>query len=338
LSTLFAGLPSGSGFTNSTFISNLQNNNVGAFASTLAFSNTFRNNRANLPPAFFVANPNAATATVLGNFSFSNYHSLQLEVRRRMAQGLQLQANYTFSKAFTDSNGSQSTLESFRTQRNFGLDKALSDLDQRHRFAANFIYDLPFGNGRRFLNSTWAPVSKMLEGWTLGSIVVWQTRPPFFFSSNRSTFNSFNPGSNPAQLLGMSFDEFKKNVGFYKHPAGMFFINPNLLNITTDPATGRLTSATLKEGILGAPPPGQFGNFPLNSLHGPRFFQADFSVIKRTYFSERGNVEFRMTLYNAFNHPNFVYSGETFDDATFGLITGQSGTPRIIHFAIGINF
>jgi hypothetical protein len=338
LSALFAGLPASQGFGNTTFISNLLNNNVGAMASSLAFSTTFRNNRANLPPAFFVTNPNAGTATVLGNFSFSNYHSLQLEVRRRMTQGLQFQANYTLSKAFTDSNGSQSTLESFLTQRNFGLDKAPSDLDQRHRFAGNFIYDLPFGSNRRFLSNTFGPVSKMLEGWTLGGIIVWQTRPPFFFSANRSTFNSFNPGSNPAQLLGgMTLDQLKKNLGVFRHPAGVFYVNPSLLNIVTDD-DGNLVSATLKDGILGAPSPGEFGNLPRNSLYGPRFFQADFSVVKRTYVSERANVEFRVTLFNAFNNPNFTYGGDDFDDATFGLVTGQSGSPRIIHFAIGVNW
>ncbi|HWP45055.1 MAG TPA: hypothetical protein VNO14_17565, partial [Blastocatellia bacterium] len=63
-----------------------------------------------------------------------------------------------------------------------------------------------------------------------------------------------------------------------------------------------------------------------------------FSIVKRTYFSERGNVEFRMTMFNAFNHPNFAFGTQTFDDSTFGLITGTSGTPRIIHFAIGVNF
>jgi hypothetical protein len=338
LSTLFAGLPASQGFSSSTFISNLQNNNVGAMASSLAFSNTYRANRANLAPNFFVANPNAAFSRVLGNFSYSNYHSLQVEVRRRLSQGLQFQGNYTFSKSFTDSNGSQSTLESYRTLRNLGLDRNPSDQDQRHRFVANFIYDLPFGGGRRFLNDLWSPVRKAIEGWTVGGIFTYQTRPPFFFTSNRSTFNSFNAANNPAQLLGMTFDEFKKNVGSFRHPAGLFFVNPDLLDIVVDPATGRFVSSSLKPGILGAPDPGEFGDFPINSLHGPRFFQADFSLVKRTRFSERGNFEFRVTMINAFNHPNFAYDGNTFDSTSFGRITGTSGDARILHFAVGVNW
>jgi hypothetical protein len=340
LSALFAGLPNGSAFGSSTFINNLNNNNVGAFANTLAFSSTYRANReANFPLNFFVTNPRALTATVLGNFSYSNYHSLQLEIRRRFSSGFQFQANYTLSKAFQDSNGSQSTLESFRSLRNLGLDYAPSDQDQRHRFIANFIYDLPFGKNRRFLSDLWSPARKVIEGWTLGGIINWQTRPPFYINSNRSTFNQANPGLNPAKLLGgMSFDQLKKQFGVFRHPLGVFYINPGLLNITTNPTTGRLATATLKPGILGIPDPGEFGDFPLNSLTGPRFFQTDFSLVKRTYFSERGNVEFRMTMINALNNTNFVYGGESFDDATFGLINSISGNPRVIHFAIGVNW
>jgi hypothetical protein len=104
-STLFAGLPAGSGFGSSTFIANLQQNNIGAMVNTLAYSTTYRTNRANLAPNFFVMNPNAAFARVLSNDSFSNYHSLQMEVRRRFAAGLQFQANYTLSRTLNDGTG-----------------------------------------------------------------------------------------------------------------------------------------------------------------------------------------------------------------------------------------
>jgi hypothetical protein len=337
LSTLFQGLSAGNGFANSTFINNLISGNVGGMAQSLAFDTTFRANRANLAPNFFVANPNAGFSRLLGNSSFSNYHSLQAEIRRRLSSGLQFQANYTLSKSLTDSNGSQSTLESHRTLRNLVLDRSLSDQDQRHRFIANFIYDLPVGKGRSYLSDV--PVlSKVLEGWTIGSIWNWQSRPPFFITSNRSTFNNFNAGANPAQLIGMSFEEFKRNTGVFRTPAGIFFINPILLDIRTNPTTGRLESARLKPGILGAPTPGTFGDFPINSITGPRFFQTDFSLVKRTRFAERGDFEFRVTFLNAFNNTNFVYGGDNFDAANFGLISAQSGSARVIHFYMGFNW
>src|SRR5262245_58543751 len=140
-----------SGFGSTAFISNLNNNNVGAMAFTLANSPTYLANRASLAPNFFLANPNAAFARALTNNSYSTYHSLQLEIRRRMSKGLQLQGNYTFSKALTDTDGNvQSTLEAFHTLRNLAEDKHRASFDQTHRFIANFIYELPFGPGRQW--------------------------------------------------------------------------------------------------------------------------------------------------------------------------------------------
>jgi hypothetical protein len=260
-----------------------------------------------------------------------------MEVRRRMSSGLSLQGSYTFSKVISDSEGSQSTLESYRTLRNLRLDRHRANFDQTHRFIANGIYELPFGPGRYFLSGGPGVVRKLVEGWQVGSIINWQTRGPFLINSGRSTFNSFNTGLNPARLAGITFEEFKNNTGLFRTGQGVFFINPNLLNLTINSA-GRLTGATLKEGLLGSPAPGTFGNFPRNAINGPPFFLTDFSLIKRFRFYERADVEFRTTLLNALNNTNFVYNGEAFDDATFGQITAQSGAARIIHFMLAINW
>jgi hypothetical protein len=343
---LFAGLSNGTGFANSTFIANLQQNNIGAMASALAYSPTFLNNRKTLPPAFFVTNPNAAFARALGNFSYSKYNSLQIELRRRFSNGLSFQANYTLGRTLNDGTGTinnQSTLTNFRTLRDLRQDYQNSTQDQRHRFVANVVYDLPFGTGRRYLSNLWAPARKVIEGWTVGGIFTYQTATPFYITSGRSTFNSFNAATaanndnNPAQLVGMTFAEFKKNIGVFRTPQGVFFINPNLLTIVKT-ATGALSSARLKDGILGAPAPGTFGNFPLNSLFGPNFTQTDISVKKRTYFTERANFEFTMIAFNIANHANFVYSGNAFDSSSFGRITTTTGNERQISFAVGINW
>jgi hypothetical protein len=343
LSALFNGISNSSGFGSTTFIANLQNNNVGAMASTLALNPTYANTRKNLAPNFFVANPNAAFARALTNASFSNYNSLQVEIRRRMSRGLGLQANYTFSKAITDSEGSQSTLESYRTIRNVALDRHVADFNQTHRFIGNFIYELPFGSGRRWLYDI--PVlSKVAEGWSVGGIITWQTGPPLGVFSNRTTFNSFNASNNPAQLVGIGLDELRSNAGIFKTSSGVYFFNPNLLNITTDDK-GQFTGSMVNPGLLDAPAPGRFGNFPINSITGPSYWQADFSVSKRTKIYESAEMEFKATFYNAFNHANFAFGNPTatfdssiFDSASFGRISEQRGSPRIIHFILGVKF
>jgi hypothetical protein len=341
LDKFFTGLAStsGSGYGSATFISNLANNNIGTMANTLAFSTTYRGNRENpalgLPANFFAANPNAAGITLLTNNSMSNYNALELEFRQRYAHGLQFQADYTWSKALTNARdalgNNQNDLVSFRTLRNTGLDYARSNQDQTQRFVANTIYDLPFGNGKQYWNSSNGVVNRLVGGWTVGGIVVWQTRPPLYITSGRASVNQLNAANNPAQLVGITFEEFKKNVGVFRTPTGVYFINPNLLNITTN-AAGQFVSSTIKPGLLGQPAPGTFGNFPINSLNGPAYFNLDASLVKRIPITERVKFELKTTFINVLNHPNFIYNTQAFDSTSFGRITSISGSPRIVHF------
>lgn len=337
LSTLFAGLSSGSGFGNTTFLANLRDGNVGAMAASLAISQTYRANRLNLAPNFFVANPNAAFARLLTNGAFSNYHSAQVIFRRRLSRGISWSADYTFSKAITDSEGSQSTLESARTLRNLGLDRHQASFDQTHRFISNAIYELPIGPGRKFWNGGPRVIGKLLDGWQIGTIVNWQTGPPWGVFSNRSTFNGFNAGLNPAKLIGITFEEFKRNLGVFRTPGGVFYVNPALLDLEFDEA-GQVTNSRLKEGLLGSAELGAFGDFPRNVLRQPSFFRTDFSVIKRTRIGERGSFEFRATMLNAFNNANFSFGSQNFDSSSFGQITGTRSNPRIIHFLVEVRF
>ena len=348
----------GSGFQSSTFIANLNGNNIGTMASTLAFNSAYRTNRESvavgLPANFFVANPNAAFARVLTNDSRSNYNALEIEVRRRFSNGLQFQADYTFSKALgnaVDAQGNnQSDLVSRLTLRDPSLDYRRSTEDQTHRFVANGIYELPIGNGKRFWNSSNWALSRLASGWTIGAIGVWSTSPPFFISAGRSTFNCVAPlvqnacptPNNGAQLVGISFEEFKKNLGLFKTPAGVFFVNPALLDITLNSA-GKVATSRLKPGLMTAPAPGTLGNFPVNSLVGPNYFNLDLSVTKRIAITERVRFEIKVTAINILNHANFVFPGNNvnahnFDSTTFGLITTQRGTARNINFIGQLRF
>lgn len=325
-----------SAYSSTTFITNLNRNDVGTLASTLAFNQAYRTNRESvtvgLPANFFVANPNATFARYLTNDSRSNYNALEVEVRRRFSNGLQFQADYTFSKAMGDAvdaqGNNQSDLVNRLTLRNPDLDYRRSTEDQTHRFVANGIYELPFGNGKRFFNSSNWALSRLAGGWTIGAIGVWSTSPPFYISSGRATFTS-STANNGAQLVGISFEEFKKNVGLFKTPAGVFFINPAILDITLD-KKNKVATSQLKPGLMTAPSPGTFGNFPVNSLNGPNYFNFDLSVTKRIPLAERVRFEIKVTAINVLNHPNFVFGNQNFDSTTFGLITTQRGDRKSV--------
>ena len=355
LDKFFTGLAStsGSGYGSTTFISNLNNNNVGTMASTLAFNTAYRTNRESvalgIPANLFVANPNATFARVLANDATSNYNAMEVEVRRRFSKGLQFQANYTWSKAMGDAvdnqGNNQSDLASHLTLRNKRLDYRRSIQDQTQRFVANSIYELPFGKGKPFMGGANGALDRVVGGWSIGGIVTWTTGVPFYIAAGRATFNSAT-GNNGAQLVGISFEDFKKNVGLFKTPAGVFFINPAILDITTN-AAGKVTTSKLKAGLMSAPAPGTFGNFPVNSLSGPKYFNLDMSLIKRIPITERVRFELKVTAINILNHPNFIFpntatGGTTnainFDSTTFGLITFQRGNSRQMNFIGQIRF
>jgi len=343
-----------SGYSSSTFIGNLNNNNIGTMANTLAFNTAYRTNRESvavgLPANFFVANPNAAFARGLSNDGFSNYHALELELRRRFSAGLQFQADFTWSKAMgntTDAQGNnQSDLANWRTLRDKSLDYRRSTQDQTLRFVANSVYEMPFGKGKYFLSDSNGIVDRIIGGWSVGGILTWATGQPWYVTAGRSTFNCVGPLSTTgacqnivggAQLTGISFEEFKKNVGIFRIPAGMFFVNPALLDITLTPA-GKVKSATLKSGLMSTPALGTYGNFPINSLNAPQYFNIDMSVIKRIPITETVKFEFKVTAINMLNHANFNFANLNFDSTTFGLITTQRDTGRQMNFQAQIRF
>ncbi|MFN2577674.1 MAG: carboxypeptidase regulatory-like domain-containing protein [Pyrinomonadaceae bacterium] len=347
LDKFFAGVSSASAYTNTTFLNNLRDNNVGAMANTISFNSTYKTNRETqgLAGNFFVANPNAAFVNILTNDSTSNYNALEIELRRRFSSGLQFQADYTWSKAMGDATDAQGNNQSDLVSR-LSLrfpkraDYRRSTQDQTQRFVANGIYDLPFGKGKTFLSGSNDFVDRIVGGFTVGAIVTWSTGVPFYVSAGRSTFNS-STANNGAQLTGMTFQEFKKNIGLFKTPTGVFFVNPNILDITigtTGSTTGQATSATLKPGLMAAPAPGTLGNFPINSLSGPSYFNFDLSVTKRFRITERVRFELKGTAINVLNHPNFIYGTVNFDSTSFGRVTSQRGTSRQMNIIAQLSF
>jgi len=342
-----SAVPTASGYSSSTFISNLNNNNIGAMASTLAFNTAYRSTRecvassaCGIPMNFFVANPNAAFARGLSNDAFSNYNAMEVEVRRRFSAGFQFQSDFTWGKALgnsTDAQGNnQSDLTSWITFRDKNLNYLRSTQDQTVRFVTNALYELPFGKGKSFLSDSNRWVDTFLGHWSIGGIWTWSTGAPFYVSSGRSTFNS-GTANNGAQLVGISFDEFKKHVGVYNTPGGIFYIDPALLDITFTPS-GKVASSKLKAGLMTAPAPGTLGNFPVNSLNTPQYFNIDMSVIKRIPITESVRLEFKVTAINMLNHPNWIYATQNFDATNFGLITTQRDAGRQMNFQAQVRF
>ncbi len=141
--------------------------------------------------------PHFGTVQLQRSIGFSSYHALQLQVNRRFASDLQLNAHYTWSKAldfnlteaqtngFADSGGYDSSID----QLNYRNNKKVSLTDLPHRFLISFLYELPFGSGKRFnLNS---PVVRgIISGWRLSGVGNLQSGYPIQLSGASSTLNN----------------------------------------------------------------------------------------------------------------------------------------------------
>jgi hypothetical protein len=359
------GSPTATQFGNATFIQLLQQGQAGGLANQLGNTTAniaFQNNRiaAGLSPNFFIVNPSllGANSWLASDDGTSNYNALQIELRRRMSNGLLFSANYTWSHSLTNMFGSGGQIQP-RTLRNRDMDRGPSPFDIRHAFKLNYIYELPFGPGHKMnFNGGGNVVSKILEGWQTDGIIRWQSGRVFYLTGGRNTVNQFDSG---VELVGISQNDLQKLVRIRKDPAaatrGTVFWLPENFILNTLRAFG-LAPGT-PDGPRLAPPstPGKFGTFV--PLYGPEFFRADLSIVKKTRITETANIEFRVEFLNAFNNTNFLvgnpFAGDvsnldnytvTSNSLTFGQTThayrdvSTTNDPggRLLQLVLRVNF
>lgn len=269
-------------------------------------------------------NPNFQSITLTDNSATSDYHALQVKLQRRVSQGLQGLASYTFSHsidiASTDAANNRSTPG---TIANPNLDRGNSDFDIRHSFTAGVTYDLPSPRLHKIIRA-------FSGGWSLDSFVFARSAPPVdvvgaVFNAAGVTLSprpNVNPGV-PLELHGAHF------------PGGKIF----------------------NRAAFTATPTGQQGSFGRNVLRGFGAWQADVGLQRQFRVTESVSLRFRTEFFNIFNHPSFGNPVNTLTNALFGRSTqtlasslGSGGTngglnplyqiggPRSIQFALKLQF
>lgn len=325
--------------SNSNYVTRLDQNRVGDFAdyvSRIRLIGGVRGRpffdavaRGDLPINFIRANPDVRGAQLFTNGSESAYDSLQIELTRRLRGGLRFQASYTFAKGLSDFTGSTGDTNSFLTLRDTRREYAV--YTNAHQFLANGIFQLPFGRGRRYFNGNgWT--SHLISGWQVGSIVKYTSGDPLSITSERGTYNRDDrSASNPADIVGgLTIPEIQALAGVRDVGGGVFYFDPNLA-----PRGGSDDQAGL---LFVNPQPGTIGALGLRSIIGPSYFNVDLSVLKRTRITETMNVEFRGEVFNLFNKTNFNNPNLDINSSNFGQITSIVGRPRLMQFAIRLNF
>ena len=292
------------------------------------------------PANFFQANPNhIGGADLTVNADKTRYHSLQVELRRRLSQGLQFNTSYVFGNAM------QTVFYTHRRDLFWSRDTG-GEGDLTHQGKLNIVWDLPFGQGRRFMSGAGGVMERIVGGWQIGM-------------NSRIQSGQMNTIEG-VRLVGWTPDEVRDAYKLrFDHDAQEIYMWPeDVIENTIRAYSFSNTSAT---GYSGAAPTGRYfapANGPdcieVNSglaecpgtvrnltVTGPLLQQHDLRVAKRTQIAGRVNFEFAAEMLNVFNHHNFVPDA-TFTGATLSgyLVTGLTGTnqARTVQFVSRINW
>jgi len=285
----------------------------------------------------------------------SSYNSLQIDLSKRLSKGLQFLAAYTYGKSIDNGSG-QDTLDTSGIKGN-QLDnranRGLSDFDRTHRFVLSYLWDLP---SPAFAASSTAR-RLLLSNWELAGIVTAMSGLPIdILDSNAGSLylGPNNGWSRPNWAPSATVNTARSNV-----PAGFFF---NPFAFARPIVTAGQPISSSNGAAVGGPSCSQagvvctdFGSVGRNVLRGPGQNNVDFSIIKRFPLSESKNVELRAEFFNFFNHVNFANPISNFnavpstsidpntgritgDPGDFGRIISTSNNPRLIQFALKLNF
>ena len=250
----------------------------------------------------------------------SIYHSLQVRSEKRLTAGSAFLAAYTWSKSIDDVSevfGSGVTSGLPQDSQNTRAERALSDFHAAHRLAFSYVYELPFGIGRRWLNRT-GVLNGLVGGWQFSGIVSLQTGHPF--TVNRSTTQSM------ASLAAFGVPD-RPDVLVDPFQAGPVTSNPDPACQLTRSQGGRaadqvrVPDSWFNPCAFVLPAPGSFGNAGRNIVLAPGLKNLDVSFLKEVAIrNERHRLQFRADVFNLFNHPNFDAPSRIFESPNFGAL------------------
>lgn len=351
-----SGCTTGADYTNPAFITPISQGAAGAVASTLAYPFGTVPYICNLvgsslapcangsfasyttpgayPLNFFQTNPLGASFPGVQQSwemagGYGNYHALQVDFRQRQWHGMQFDVNYTWSHTLGlqpegNQGGAAAWLGSLNefTIRNLRQNYGPTSFDLRHVVHASGTYDLPFGKGKMLLNQGGA-LDKVVGGWTVGTIALFQTGLPLQLFGGYNTFNDYGDGG--LVLNGLTKSQLQSAVGVYPIAGANFvsIINPKLLAGNTAGNCNSVVAAICQNTT-----PGTLGINPW--LYGPHTWNVDMSLAKAIPLSEKVRFTLQAEALNVFNHTNFTIpqGGPLFFGS--GNITnpafGQAGT------------
>jgi hypothetical protein len=292
----------------------LQAQYIGSYtvhADNLTYQNFFPNNELNPGPLHIRPIPEMSGFPTVTWDGWEKYHALALTLTQRVWHGLTLNSTYTWSKALDDASnpGPDNAGPNFpQDPANMAAEKGLSDFDHRHRFVTNFLYQIPF------LSNSEGWVHTAFGGWQVGGIWTLQSGAPFTVNLSSDVANNGEPLSAPSQ-------------------------RPNL---TCDPNSGPKTTAQwFNTACFSLPAQFTYGNAGRDIVIGPGLSNFDATIQNEFSVHENIKLQFRLDIFDFFNHPNFnapVGAGRMFSASpSFGSITSAQD-PRDMQFSLRLVF
>jgi hypothetical protein len=264
----------------------------------------------------------------LGN---SSYHAGQFMLRTRQMHGLQFDLNYVYSKSIDEGSDSERAttfggLSAIINTWDPAQMRGPSDFDLRHQINANWVYDLPFGRGKRFGHDWNRFTDTLLGGWQLSGIYRWTSGFPFSIDAGGTYNTNFELEGNAVQ------------IGHVQQ--GLTYVGglPYAFNIG---AAGQADPSTYWGSVLRLPYPGESGQ--RNNFRGQGYFGIDAGINKSFHITERQTLNFSASAYNLtnsvrFNTGTLTYNSNFTNPSTIGLYSGTLTKPRVMEFALRYSF
>jgi len=268
---------------------------------------------------------------ITGSDSGSNYNGLQATIRQRLRAGLELTANYTYSKALTNDIGfygvSNSNSGQYYQQNayDFRSEWGPAGFDVRHGLNVTGEYDLPFGRGKRFGSSWNRVVDSVIGGWRVSGSDVTYSGFPLTVSSPAnysSLVYAFTGAARPDQLRPLKVVNRSLNA-YYGTAVQGTTCGPNQDDGTC---------------VFSQQPDNGFGDVRPGSLRAPGYEQIDTAVFKSFHLFSEHRVDFRADFFNLFNIASYSTPDSGVTDANFGQITGTNSTERHIQLSLKYAF
>jgi Carboxypeptidase regulatory-like domain len=271
----------------------------------------------------------------------ARYDSLQVKAETKSARhGLYALIGYTYSRNFdsglTDGLGTSPGALYYPLPGFNKLDWGLSQLNLNDSFTASVLYDLPFGKGKRFGGNWSGATNAILGHWQVNLIERATSGFPLFVVDSADESGVF----------------FYYNCCTLQRPnevgdpnkAGAVAGNPGC----AAPSAVHTLQNWFNPCAFMKAPAGELGTAPRAPVYGPRFVNTDFSIIKDfpLSFREAMNLQFRAEFFNLFNHSQFYLNGlggtegeqDINTPSSFGVVNNTVNNPRLIQFALRLNF